>query len=430
MANYPISTVTQRFDLLYRFGSCELDILASETIFVSKEEGVVLRTTVSLYNILSVVADSSYDLILSQNAGSTINSSDFRLNERVVLKDAGNNELGFGIVNDTSATDITISVATIFNDLTLVDLINSLDHIDVSTDDFITENRPLEVHTEDVPFLMMASSTGGSIDVNDVTFLKKKLNLGGGGGGPASTYSNAIPTPATIGGINSGTTFTNQTMQQMWDALLYPYQSPAFTSFSLNGGNTFEVGDTLASNRTASWTTSNPGNINPNSLIIRDVTNAVDLATGLANDGSEALVHAAITHNTPASHVFRISGVNTQSGTFTRNHSKNWYWALYYGEDANAGPLMEADIESLRVKLLTGTFARTYAFQAGPTYKYIAYPASFGTATNFTDTGSGFAVAMEAPYTVTVVNSFGQTINYRVHRTTNILNSATNIAVS
>jgi hypothetical protein len=36
-------------------------------------------------------------------------------------------------------------------------------------------------------------------------------------------YDNLTPTPTDIGGISKGTTFTEQTMQEMWDALLYPY---------------------------------------------------------------------------------------------------------------------------------------------------------------------------------------------------------------
>ena len=38
----------------------------------------------------------------------------------------------------------------------------------------------------------------------------------------STIYSNAAPTPNTVGGIGAGTTFVSQSTKQMWDALLYP----------------------------------------------------------------------------------------------------------------------------------------------------------------------------------------------------------------
>lgn len=252
------------------------------------------------------------------------------------------------------------------------------------------------------------------------------LQSGGTGGG---SYTNPDATPTTIGGIPSGSTFDSVSFSDMWDQLLYPYQAPSFTSFSISGvGTTFEVGDTLPADSTFLWGTSNSGNVQADSIDIRDVTNGVDLATGTANDGSEATSHAAITKTSATSHVFRISGVNTQSGTFTRNSTHSWRWRLFYGESV-ATPLDEAGIEGLRASMLASGFARTYNFLAGG-YKYLCYPASFGTATSFTDTSTMLSVPFQGPYLVSVTNSFGQTTNYRVHRSSNILGGSISIAVS
>ena len=274
----------------------------------------------------------------------------------------------------------------------------------------------------------------GSEATNLVIYTKKKsknqISTSSGGSGGGDTYTNANPTPADLGGISAGSTFLSQTMQQMWDALLYPYQAPAFTSFYINTQqSTLEVGDTSLANPDFRWSTSNSGNVQANSITLRNTTAGSDLATGLANDGNETITLAGITNNAPTTQTFTIRGTNTNSGSFSRNYSINWRWRLYYGESATT-PLVEADVEGLRANLLTNTFARTYSMQAGSTYKYIAYPESFGTATSFTDAGTGFAVAMESPYLVSITNAFGQTINYRVHRTTNILNSAIDIIVS
>jgi hypothetical protein len=90
---------------------------------------------------------------------------------------------------------------------------------------------------------------------------------------------------------------------------------------------------------------------------------------------------------------------------------------------------LEADIKALGSSPLQSGFAGIYSFAAGG-YKYIAYPAVYGTATQFTDQLTNFNVAMNPVYTVSVTNAFGQTTNYNVHRTTNVLGSSINIIVA
>ena len=209
------------------------------------------------------------------------------------------------------------------------------------------------------------------------------------------------------------------------------YLAPAFTSFGIFGQpSPIEVGDQIAANPTFVWTTSNPVNIVANSIDIIDVTGgAINIATGQANTGSYAAVYPAIQRTSAGSWQFQINGQNTLPAIFTRTYDVEWQWMLYYGESANAGPLSEAQIEALRVAELGGSFARNYAMLAGG-YKYICYPVILGVATNFIDLGTGFPVAMDAPYTVLVTNTFGQTTNYRVHRTYNTLGGALTIVVS
>lgn len=253
----------------------------------------------------------------------------------------------------------------------------------------------------------------------------------GGGGGPL--YTNLVPMPVDVGGWPAGSTFLLDTMQQMWDGLLYPYQYPAFTSFLITGISVLEVGDAIAGAQTFTWGTTNPANVAVNSIDIVNVTDAVNLIVGTANDGTQAYnFGAGITHAVPFTHVFRIDGVNTHvpPTTFTRNLSIYWEYRVFYGPSANIGPLVEADIEGLATSPLKTGYAGVYSF-AGGGYKYICYPTAFGTATTFKDSLTGLDVAMEVPYVVlAVTNPFGVVANYRVHRTTNILGAAIDIIVS
>lgn len=241
-------------------------------------------------------------------------------------------------------------------------------------------------------------------------------------------YINANPTPSTIGGISSGSTFDGQTTKEVLDLLLYPYQSPTFSSFTFGQSSPIQVGVTVSGDKTFTWGTTNSGNVEANSIIITDVTGAATLGTGLANDGSELITIISVQKTSAASHTWRITGTNTESGTFTRDLTISWQWMKYYGE-AVGTPLNEAEIESLRVGALSSSYSGTYTFVGGG-YKYICYPAALGTATSFKDTSNNLPVPFETVYTVSVTNSEGIATNYNVHRTTNVLGGAITILVA
>jgi len=268
------------------------------------------------------------------------------------------------------------------------------------------------------------------------------------GGSGAISYVNPAAVPATLGGISAGSTFpTPQSMQQMWDRLLYPYQAPGFTSFALNGhSSTVEVGYTIPTSVTFSWSTSNGGNVVANSISIADLTNPATLGTGLANDGTESFtLGAAIQKVAATSHSWRIAGLNSQSGVFTRDHTVSWRWRLYVGTNA-AATLTEAQIEALAGSSLGTGYAGTYALAAGG-FKYIAFAhVAGGQINSVKDQATGFNVpfataADNAAYSnvdgggfsyalVSVTNVHGITTQYRVYRTTNVLGGAVTLLVT
>lgn len=245
------------------------------------------------------------------------------------------------------------------------------------------------------------------------------------------TYTNLTPTPTTIGGIDAGTTFNNKTMQEMWDMLLYPYQYPSFTSFSINGQSTvLEVGDSVPSGSTLfTWSTSNSSNVSASTIYISDITNSTSLATGLVNDGSESIVLPFdVTKTTATSNQWRIGALNTEGDSFTRNFNVNWRWRIHYGESVDT--TLDADgITGLTSSQLSSGYAGTWSFDAGG-YKYFAYPSLMGTATTFKDSLTNLDVAMETLYTTAITNSLGVSTTYNVHRTTNVLGSSIDIIIS
>lgn len=259
------------------------------------------------------------------------------------------------------------------------------------------------------------------------------------------SYSNATPVPETIGGILAGTTFANYSIQEMFDALLYPYQEPSFTSFSIAAQSTnLEVGETIAGVKTFIWNTNNPSSIDTNSIKIRDVNAALDLAIGLANDGSESItLPSTVQLLSPGSYIWRIIGEDTQSNTFQRNFAVNWSWRRYYGT-SNSTTLNETGIESLASSGLAGGLSGNLSYAAGG-YKYYCFPTSFGAISDVQDTETGLPIAMASSIDdgfynntendisyglVSVTNTFGQTTVYKVYRTKYILGSTITFSVS
>lgn len=237
----------------------------------------------------------------------------------------------------------------------------------------------------------------------------------------ATAYVNSTPMPAAIHGIDAGTTWNN-TIQEVLDAILYPYQAPAFTAFAINGqSTTIEVGASAATGSiTFTWTTSNSSNVEPNTVDIRDTTQGFDLETNIADDSSQTSSYygtSGITKTTNTFHRWTIDAEDTQATNFSRNFNVNWYWRFYWGSSVTT-TADESLIEGLQNNSLYNSRGRTYTCDAN-NYKWICYPTSFGLASSFTDAGTGFELPMESPATVSVTNSYGVTTNYYAYRSTN-----------
>ncbi len=259
-------------------------------------------------------------------------------------------------------------------------------------------------------------------------------------------YTNLLGSVG-VGGILAGTTFSNATMKQMWDILLKPpYQQPNFTSFTFNhGGLTREVGnDILGGTYSFTWAITYPVNVSTNSITIRDNTTAVNLIVGTANDGQATLTLGTVSTSAQTSHQWKISAVRTNSTVITSTVTLGWYWKRFNGTQS-ATSLSAAQVVALNGSgsgTLQSTRVGTYVFGAG-SYKYFAWPTTFGAPAFFRDSATNLAVAMAGVadgYTtavgayyaqvVSVTNVYGKTINYYVFRTLNILGGSINIVVT
>ena len=270
--------------------------------------------------------------------------------------------------------------------------------------------------------------------------------------GPDFTYTNGTEMPEAVGGFNTGTTFSSVSLQSMFDGLLYPYQQPSFSSFSVPfSTQDIEVGSTLNINGNYTWAFSNASNVEPNTLDIKRGTSLNSLNVEMVNNTSTTSPYSAsgfnnLSFNTAQAQHFKVFAEDINGNNISRSRSVNWRYRVYWGTSSSE-TLDESGIEGLANNSLKSNITGDYDFAAGD-YKYFAWPTAMGSPTaviGFRDKGTGSQVAMvEETHNedydqnhngyyydlVDVTNSNSLTISYRVYRSKNVLGSAIEIEVS
>ena len=175
----------------------------------------------------------------------------------------------------------------------------------------------------------------------------------------AEKYSGASPSTIALGGIPAGTDLTNRSLSSLIEQAVVVYLQPAFSAFSITGQSvSIEVGDSItAGNKTFTWATSNNGNIAANSITIRDQSALVDLASGLANYGSQIInLLAPIQLNAGgAAQTFRILMENTQNQVVSRDLTITAFYNRFFGFPVSAPN------DSASIRVLGKTFGNTFS---------------------------------------------------------------------
>ena len=145
-------------------------------------------------------------------------------------------------------------------------------------------------------------------------------------------YTSNSPATCTVGGVSAGTVLTGQTIEHWMQEILAPYIEPAFSSFAVNISSISEVGTAISGSKTFTWGTSTSANVTSNSIGILNITSGTTLATGLANDYTEALSIGTMINSIPQTWNWRITGCSTQDTAFNRNVYKCSVYPVYYGK--------------------------------------------------------------------------------------------------
>ena len=234
-------------------------------------------------------------------------------------------------------------------------------------------------------------------------------------------YTNPTPMPSAVGGAKAGTTFNKTPINDVLDMLLYPYQNPSFSAFSIDGqssGN-FELGYAYpGGSKLFTWSISNPGNVKENSIVLNS-------ESGLPNTGSKSQTIASITKNTTGNHTFTIKAQNSNNVEFTRDITFNWLAKRYWGVSSSE-ELTDVELLTFSQELASNKNKSLKYDCTGGKYFYFAYPSSFGDANNITVESmawNGFVLVKR-----NVVNINGVSIPMNIYRSMELLNGQVNVA--
>ncbi len=211
---------------------------------------------------------------------------------------------------------------------------------------------------------------------------------------PSNIYGGMSPTNITVGGLAAGTAIAGSTYDSIIQQMTQFYFAPTFSSFSITGQAVLiEVGVGLSGTKTFTWGTTNSGNVQTNSIAVRDVNASTLIGSSLPNTGSASLAIGTITNTSPISQSWRIEGTNTNSGSMTPvSFTVNSIYPVFYGKVASGGappggsrPTANQTLINSGTKVLinsTGTV--TLNFNSGTDdYFWFAIPASSTSKSNW-----------------------------------------------
>ena len=154
-----------------------------------------------------------------------------------------------------------------------------------------------------------------------------------------SVMTTTAQTNQIVGGIAEGVTLTNLTAISILNKMLFPYEVPTFTGFSvgLTATKIFEMGQTASAAGTygAEWTVTDLENITASDLVISK--DGVSITSGFtAGSSPKSATHAAYKYNSPTKISFQLTGTDIQ-GTVVTSNTDDYSWKPKYYWGATSG---------------------------------------------------------------------------------------------
>ena len=222
-------------------------------------------------------------------------------------------------------------------------------------------------------------------------------------------YSTAVPTTATVGGVATGTTYTNADIIQVLDDILHPYVAPKVSISTSKTATYYELGTTVDVTVTVTPTIGSKAITKV--AILKNATE-----DEVAVDSSNAL-SKSYTLDTTTTFNGRVSD-GTKTVDTTGSTKFTFIRPYYYGTIPAAELTNKADITADQIhalnKVVKPTGAQyTVPFSGSNCYQVLA---TIGTLSQILDPNNfDYTAAWQSYGQVVVVNEYGVNVNYNVY---------------
>lgn len=203
----------------------------------------------------------------------------------------------------------------------------------------------------------------------------------------AAKYTNDMPTTATVGGIEKGTTFFEKTISEMFDMLLYPYQpfslstslSPSFSSNTVREhGSTFTINSV--------YVNITQGTSPITSIVIKDSTQAI--LKSVVGESLQSMT-ISLSKSIVSNNALYITVKDAKGTTRTATYTFKFVSPYYYGSTDSTE--IDATLVSQLTKKVSTKSNMSLSYTLNQQHAIFAYPASYGSIRMIKDS-NGFDV--------------------------------------
>ena len=213
------------------------------------------------------------------------------------------------------------------------------------------------------------ATTNGVISADDgyAGLNSVSVNVSGGSEG---TYTNDTPTPAALGGISKGETFSNVSFSDMFTKLLYPYVKPTVTARSTPNGGVFEKGSSQTVTAIAAIITKGTAAITK----VEALDGSTVLGEKTSTDFGSSTVTISVSQTVTINKSFTARVTDSENKTYTANTASfSFVYPYYYGVAGASATINETLIKSL-TKSIKSKGTQTVSYTASDQRMIFASP--------------------------------------------------------
>jgi len=265
---------------------------------------------------------------------------------------------------------------------------------------------------------LLAAPEAGAIEYDGTNLyytdnfnVRHMLEIGGD-----SFFTNLTPTPVTVGGIAEGSTFNDQTVQEMFNQLLYPYIAPSISlSASPSTGTVREFGNLVISVTLNATTTKHTNDIT-SVQFFRNGSLTETQPSPIAGGGLETYTDTTPVTTNGITFTAKV-GDGTQTVT-SNGVSYTFVYPFYYG--VGAPGLTGAQIRSTLTLLVKTPSNTTTTTSPNSQVFYLAYPNTSPALTSILDTNGFETIEDYTLRTVSISGLDGTAQTYKVYEYNNV----------